>query len=60
MIENITGISGEHIKNIFGEYDVYAKKIEKTLRVTLLQRENELKIIGEDGPVSLAKDCITS
>lgn len=60
MIDNITGLTGEHIKNIFGEYDAHAKLIEKTLRVTLLQRENELKIIGEDGPVSLAKDCINS
>ena len=60
MIENITGMTGEHIKNIFGEYDAHAKLIERTLRVTLIQRENELKIVGEEGPVKLAKDCIAS
>ncbi len=60
MIENINGISSENIKNVFGEYDTHAKLIEKTLRVTLLQRENELKIVGEEGPVSLAKECISS
>ena len=47
-------------KTIFGEYDAHAKLIERTLRVTLIQRENELKIVGEEGPVKLAKDCIAS
>ncbi|MBP3237635.1 MAG: PhoH family protein [Lachnospiraceae bacterium] len=60
MIETINGISAEHIKNIFGEYDSHAKLIERTLHVTLIQRENELKIVGEDGPVKLASDCINS
>ena len=60
MIETINGISAEHIKNIFGEYDAHAKLIERTLHVTLIQRENELKIVGEDGPVKLASDCINS
>ncbi len=60
LIETINGISGEHIKNIFGEYDAHAKLIERTLHVTLIQRENELKIVGEEGPVKLASDCINS
>ncbi len=60
MIETINGISAEHIKNIFGEYDSHAKLIERALHVTLIQRENELKIVGEDGPVKLASDCINS
>ena len=60
MIETINGISAEHIKNIFGEYDSHAKLIERTLHVTLIQRENELKIVGEEGPVKLASDCINS
>ncbi|MBR6274085.1 MAG: PhoH family protein [Lachnospiraceae bacterium] len=60
LIETINGISAEHIKNIFGEYDAHAKLIERTLHVTLIQRENELKIVGEDGPVKLASDCINS
>lgn len=53
-------MTASHIKNIFGEYDSNAKLIEKTLRVTLIQRENELKIIGEEGPVRKARACIES
>ena len=60
LIDSITSIDASHIKNIFGEYDSNAKLIEKTLHVTLIQRENELKIIGEDGPVKNAKSCIES
>lgn len=60
MIQTITGINSSHIKNIFGEYDSNAKIIEKTLRVTLLQRENELKVIGEEGPVKNACEVINS
>ncbi|MGN0164724.1 MAG: PhoH family protein [Lachnospiraceae bacterium] len=60
MIDSITNISAEHIKNIFGEYDKNAKLIERNLHVTLIQRENELKIIGEEGPVKNARSCIES
>ena len=60
MIECLNNISAEHIKNIFGEYDSNAKLIEKTLHVTLIQREDEFKIIGEEGTVKKAKDCINS
>ncbi len=60
MIKSITDIESKHIKNIFGEYDKNAKIIEKTLHVTLIQRENELKIVGEDGPVKNAAECISS
>ncbi len=60
MIECLNNISAEHIKNIFGEYDSNAKLLEKNLHVTLIQREDELKIIGEEGTVKKAKDCINS
>lgn len=60
MIETVTGITATHIKNIFGEYDSNAKLIERTLHVTLIQREDELKIIGEDGPVNNARECVKS
>jgi phosphate starvation-inducible PhoH-like protein len=60
LIDTIDNITAAHIKNIFGEYDANCKLIEKTLRVTLLQRDNLLQIIGEEGPVKKAKDCIKS
>ncbi len=35
------------VKAIFGEFDSYAKLIEKTFNVSLIQRENGLKVIGQ-------------
>lgn len=34
--------------NIFGQYDCFMKKIEKTLHVTLIARDAEIKIIGAE------------
>lgn len=34
--------------NIFGQYDRFMKKIEKTLHVTLIAREEKIKIIGAE------------
>ena len=38
----------EHVQNVFGQFDVFAKKIERTLGVTIVLRENQLKIIGNE------------
>ena len=58
IIETIMNIPFEHAKNVFGEFDVYAKKIEKTLHVTLLYRDDELKIIGGKDAAARAKSVI--
>lgn len=60
MIETMVNIPIEHQKNVFGELDLFAKKIEKTLHVTILTREEEIKLIGEDGPVERAKKVINT
>lgn len=48
IIESILDIPVEHSRNVFGQFDCYIKKIEKTLKVTVIARDNELKIIGSD------------
>ena len=48
IIESILDIPAEHSRNVFGQFDAYIKKIEKTLKVTVIARDNELKIIGSD------------
>lgn len=40
-------IPAEHEKNVFGQFDVFAKKIERTFRVTLILRDGMIKILGE-------------
>ncbi|HOO28891.1 MAG TPA: PhoH family protein [Lachnospiraceae bacterium] len=50
MTESITEqsitIEPEHAKNIYGTFDVFLKKIEKSFQVTIIDRNDEIKIIG--------------
>lgn len=60
MIEVLSGIPVSQQKTVFGEMDEYAKQIEKTLRVTILTREEEVRIVGEDGPCEKAKRVLNT
>ena len=40
-------IPAEHEKNVYGQFDVFAKKIERTFHVTLILRDGMIKILGE-------------
>ncbi len=44
--------------NVFGQYDRYMKKIEKTLHVTLIARDAEIKIIGTELAGQRAKQVL--
>lgn len=55
IMETIIDIPTEHEKNISGQYDAYIKIIEKTLNVTIVARDGELKVIGENENVVKAK-----
>jgi phosphate starvation-inducible PhoH-like protein len=57
-METIINIPAEHIQNIFGQFDAYAKIIEKTLNVTIITRDNELKVIGENDAVEKTKSVV--
>ncbi len=58
IVETILNIPVEHIRNLFGEFDAHAKMIEKTMDVTLIARDNELKILGDSDKVSKAKTVL--
>ena len=49
-------ILGEYIPTVFGQFDAFAKKIERTLHVTLVLRDDSLKIIGAQGNIDGAKE----
>ncbi len=55
IIETLIDMPSEHVKNVFGQFDSNLKKIERTLNVTIVVRDNELKIIGSDAAVEKAK-----
>ena len=48
----------EHSRNIFGQFDAYAKLIEKNLGVTLIVRDDKLKILGTAEAAEQAKRVI--
>lgn len=47
-----------HASNIFGQFDTYMKKIERTLQVEIILREDRVRIIGEKEQVDRAKEVI--
>lgn len=51
-------VAAQHSKNIFGQFDAYAKLIERTLGVTLIVRDDKLKILGSGEGVQQAKRVI--
>lgn len=59
MIETTIDISAVHQANVFGQFDAYAKKIERTLRVTLVARNDTVKILGEEAAAMRAKRVLT-
>lgn len=60
IIETIIDIPAEHEKNVCGPFDTFIKKIERTLRVTILSRDGEIKIIGPDATVLKAKSVFNN
>ena len=46
VIETMIDIPAEHEQNVCGQFDAYLKKIERTLHVTMIARNGEIKIIG--------------
>jgi len=56
IIEMSVDIPIDHEKNIFGQFDEHIKKIERTLKVTLISRDGSLKILGNERSVSKAKE----
>ena len=55
ILEQVLEIPASHEGNVFGQFDVYAKKIERTLQVTLIARDGNVKILGEAKRVDQAK-----
>ena len=60
IIENIIDIPMEHERNVCGEFDVYLKKIERTLKVSMIARDGSIKIIGPKAYVDKAKSVFNN
>jgi len=58
ILETTVSIPVEHEKNVFGEFDSFAKKIERTLHVTIIARNGEIKLLGDVPRVEMAKKVL--
>lgn len=58
VIETVIDIPADHEANVFGQFDVFAKKIERTLKVSLIARGETVKILGEAAAVEKAKKVL--
>ncbi len=46
--EAMLQIESQYVSNVFGQFDANVKKIEKTLGVTVILRNDQIKIIGSE------------
>lgn len=58
MMETAIDIPAEHEGNVFGQFDAHMKKIERTLHVTLVARNESIKIMGDAPRVEKAKKVL--
>ncbi len=54
MVEKVFDIPAEHESNVFGQFDSHVKKIEQALHVSLIARDGEVKILGNEAEVERA------
>ena len=59
LSELMIDIPAEHEANVFGQFDAYAKKIERTFHVTLIARDGKTKIVGEAAAAQKALRVLT-
>lgn len=45
----------EHSRNLFGQFDCYARKLERTFGVSIINRDEGIKLIGEESAVERSK-----
>ena len=55
IVETMIDSPAEHERNVCGQFDAFLKKIEKTLRVTMVSRDGCIKVIGPETMVGKAR-----
>ena len=48
LTEIALNIPADHMANVFGQFDAYIKKIERTLKVTVIARDESVKLLGDE------------
>lgn len=55
VLQTTADIPVEHQKNVFGPFDSYMKKIESKLGVSIVTREDGIKVIGPEKSIETAR-----
>ena len=55
LVEKTIRLPAEQERVVFGQFDQYVKKIERTLQVTIISREGVTRILGQEGNADRAK-----
>ena len=58
--EESTTIPADSAANVFGEFDSHIKRIEKTMHVTMIMRNDQLKIMGAENSVKKTIEILKS
>lgn len=58
LTETMINVPANHMANIFGQFDAYMKKIERTFHVTIVVREEGMKLLGSQQEVGRASRVI--
>ena len=59
LSELIIEIPAGYEANVFGQFDIFAKKIERTFHVTLIARDGSTKIVGESRAAEKAQRVLS-
>ena len=54
VVEKIIDMPADVSTSVFGQRDEFAKKIEKTLKVSIIARNSDIKVIGDEKGVGHA------
>ncbi len=54
LMETVIDVPAEHVTNVFGQFDIYLKKVERAFGVTVAVREDKMKLLGAQRDVEKA------
>lgn len=60
IVELNVSIPSEHMKNVFGQFDAFAKQIERQLSVSIIVRDGDIKLVGNEDNVKRAMSVLES
>ena len=58
LFEKSIVLKPEYASNVFGELDCHAKKIERALHVTIIERNGSIKVLGQQAAVECAVEVL--